>query len=83
MRIFGNLFVRQPSPGDRAFSKAVRANTELISHMRQASQSTDAVRALMADIWSQHHNIPFMTTIFETVREMKIATPEYQRQRPD
>lgn len=79
MNIFGNLFDRRQSPGDVAFNKATRANTELISHMREASGSKDAVRALMADIWFQHHNIPYMTAVYQTAREMKIATPEYQR----
>ena len=79
MSIFGNLFARPPSPGDAAFNQATRANSELISHMREASNSNDAARALMADIWSQHHNIPFLTTVYQAVREMKTATPEYQR----
>lgn len=79
MRLFGNLFDRPPSPGDVAFNKAVRANAELVSRMRESSQSTDAVRALLADIWSQHHNIPFVTTVYESVREMKSATTDQQR----
>lgn len=51
---------------------------DLIEHMRQASQSKDAVRSVMADIWQQHHNIPFMVSVFETVREMKAATTDQQ-----
>jgi hypothetical protein len=80
MSIFGNLFARQQSPGDAAFNKAMRANTELISHMREASQSKDAVRGLLADIWAQHHNIPFMTTVYQAVQEMNSATTTDQHQ---
>lgn len=81
MRIFGKMFNRQPSRGDAAFSEAVRANTELIARMREGSQSNDPIRALMADLWSQHHNIPFMTTVYEAVKEMKVATDHADDQR--
>ena len=76
MRIFGNLFARQPSPGEAAFNQATRINTELIMHMREVSGSTDAVRAIMADIWAQHNNVPFLTTVYEAVQEMKSATTD-------
>lgn len=79
MSILGNLFARRQSPGDVAFNQATRENSELISHMREASGSTDAVRALMADIWAQHHNVPFLTTVYEAVREMKTATKDFQQ----
>jgi hypothetical protein len=50
----------------------------LIRKMREYSTSNDAARAVMADIWAQRNNVPFMTSAFETVREMKAATTDHQ-----
>jgi hypothetical protein len=44
---------------------------DVLERMRQTSRSSDPARAVMADIWAQHHNVPFMTSVVETVEEMK------------
>lgn len=72
-RIFGGNAegVPAPSRGDMAYAQAMNESYELLKRMRETSRSTDAARAVMADIWAQNHNVPFMTTIVETVQEMK------------
>ncbi len=77
MRILGRIFGRRAkSRGIEAFDRAMNTSDDLIARMQEASRSTDAFRAVMADIWAQHHNIPFMTTVYEAVREMKAATTD-------
>lgn len=60
-----------PSKGDRAYAAVMAESDDLMKHMRQASGSTDAARAIMADIWAQNHNVPFLTTVYESTQEMK------------
>ena len=79
-RIFG---AHQPPRSDMAFGAAMNTSDDLISRMRESSGSKDAVRAIMADIWAQHHNIPFMTTVYEAVQEMKAATTDHQGKNDD
>lgn len=63
-----------PSHAEASYSKATEALDEVIELMRARAASKDPVRALMADIWLQRHNIPALTTIFEAAAEMKAAT---------
>jgi len=63
-----------PSRGSAAYDNAMRISDDLIEKMERASQSKDVVPAMMADIWLQRHNIPFVTTVYESVQEMKAAT---------
>lgn len=72
-RIFGH---NDTSSGDGAYAKAMTVSEDLIARMREASRSTDPARAVMADIWSQKNNIPFMATVYEAVQEMKAATDQ-------
>lgn len=77
MRIWGRFFKRrEPSAGDTAYGAAMKSSQELVQRMQESSQSTDAFRAVMADIWAQHHNVPFMTTVYQSVREMSVATTD-------
>jgi hypothetical protein len=72
-RIFGAKpprAIEAPAAADAAYVAAMRESDDLLAKMRAAYGSTDPVRQAMADIWAQHHNIPFMTTIHETVQEM-------------
>lgn len=68
-----------PSKGDVAYEAAMNESDELLKQMRNASSSSDAARAVMADVWAQNHNVPFLTTVYETVQEMKSGTD----QKPD
>ncbi len=67
-RIFG---LRTPARGDNAYREAMKESAELSHMLRISARSTDAARALMADIWAQNNNIPFLTSVTETVQEMK------------
>ncbi len=74
--ILGKLFPDRrgapvPTRGDVAYAAAMGESDDLLERMHQNSRSTDVARAVMADIWSQNHNIPFLTTVVETVQEMK------------
>lgn len=71
MRLIGRMHRGSQSAGDNAYHRAMAVSGDVLAHMREASQSHDPARAVMADIWAQHHNVPFMTTIVETVEEMK------------
>jgi hypothetical protein len=67
-RMFG---VKSETRGDGAYYEAMRVSGELLKRMGDASISTDAARALMADVWAQKRNIPFLTTVYEAVQEAK------------
>lgn len=74
--ILGKMFPDrsgQPAPtnGDAAYEAAMCASAELLERMREASGSNDPARAVMADIWAQNRNMPFLTAVVETVEEMK------------
>ena len=73
------IFPRRRGHSDIAYQQAMGASDDLIRRMRESSGSHDAARAVMSDIWAQHHNIPFMTSVYETVREMKAATTDLQK----
>jgi hypothetical protein len=62
---------RAEAKGDAAYREAMKVSGDLIRRMRETSNSTDAARAIMADIWHQNHNIPFLTTVYEAVQEAK------------
>lgn len=57
--------------GDSAFREAMRASADLLRNMGHASASTSAARAIIADVWAQSDNTPFLTTVYESVQEAK------------
>lgn len=74
------LFGRPKDASDRAYEEAMGVSNELIARMRESAESNDAARAVMADIWAQNHNIPFMTTVYQSVQEAK-SGPESDKNR--
>lgn len=68
--LLGRLFRSAPDEDD-SYARAMTVSGELLTRMREASESTDAARGVMADIWAQNHNVPFMTTVLEAVQEAK------------
>lgn len=54
-----------------SYDRAMEASDDLLTKMREASGSTDVARAVMADLWHQRNNVPFMATMVEAVAEMK------------
>lgn len=75
--ILGKIFHPRPSPppiptnADRTYARAMAVSDDLLKKMHDYSRSTDAARAVMADVWAQNHNIPFMVTVYEAVEEAK------------
>lgn len=57
----------EPSP----YEHAMAVSNELIERMRAYSNGRDAARGIMADVWAQNHNVPFLTTVHEAVEEAK------------
>jgi hypothetical protein len=75
--ILSRLFGAKPeSRGDVAYREAMNISGDLLRHMGEASTSTDAARGLMADIWAQNNNIPFLTTVYEAVQEVKSGSEQ-------
>jgi hypothetical protein len=72
-RIFGKdeEDAAAPSRGDAAFAQAMHVSDDLLLRIREAERETSAARAIMADVWSQAQNIPFLTTVYEAVQEAK------------
>lgn len=79
-RIFGNVAEPPPlpGPGEIAFQEVMSESRQLRAKMREASESTDAARALMADIWAQNRNMPFLVTVYESVQEAKTGPDTMQ-----
>ena len=57
--------------GSETAKHALAISSDLIKQMQERSQSHDAARAVMADIWAQRHNIPYLTTVYEANEEMQ------------
>lgn len=77
-RIFGgHAETPQPSRGDMAYAAAMDESETLLKMLRHSARSTDAARAVMADIWAQNRNMPFLTSVMEVVEEMN--SPMQQR----
>lgn len=57
-------------PRGAAYATAMSESSDLLRRMDEASRSPDAARAVMANIWRQRNNIPFMTTVHEAVAEV-------------
>lgn len=69
-----NLFhARRRSAADAAYDRAMEESTSLIAKMRECSDGKSPIRAIMADIWAQNHNIPYVATVYESVQEMNAA----------
>lgn len=68
---------------DPAYSKAIEMSNDLIDKMRKNQDAKNPVTALMADIWMQRHNIPYMTTVYEAVQEVDAAVAWSGRDRQE
>lgn len=75
-KIFGDRWVQVapgPNRGDEAYARAMNLSEDLLDKMQNYSRSTDAARAVMADIWAQRHNVPYMTTTVQVAQELNAA----------
>lgn len=64
---------RATTSGSVMAQHAIAVSSDLIKQMQERSLSNDPARSLLADIWAQRHNVPYITTIFEANQEMKEA----------
>jgi hypothetical protein len=62
-----------PLPKTDKFEAAMKESGDLIQYFREASNDHHPIRAMMADLWLQRHNVPFVTTTYEAMTEMKSA----------
>ncbi len=63
--------------GQAAFNRAMRVTDDFIFRMRQAHNHP--VRSVVSDIISNADNVPFMTTVYEAVEEMKVIPLEQRK----
>ncbi len=63
--------------GQAAYYRAMKVTDDFISQIRQASNSP--VRSVVSDIISHGDNMPFMTTVYEAVEEMKVVPLEQRK----
>lgn len=79
-RIFGHAKPPPlPAAGDLAFDRAMGKSDGILRKMVECSSSTDAARAVMADVWAQNHNVPFLTTVYQAVQEVNLSTDPKRR----
>lgn len=78
MGFLERLFLPQrEGSSDAAYHRAMGASGDLICQMRASTEPSSPARGIVADINRQRHNIPFLTSVYETVREMKAATTDH------
>lgn len=72
-RIFGERFEGQPVPieGDLAYAKAMRMSDNLLDRMGSPGHLIEVTRETTASIWAQAGNVAFLTSVVQTVQEMK------------
>lgn len=67
--------------GDLLYDKAMADSADLLVRIREAGREADLARSLVADIWSQAQNMPFMTTVYEAIQEAKSGPETMQDKR--
>jgi hypothetical protein len=73
MSLLGRIFAPRRGATDVAFKLAMVVSGDLIHRMRERPSSSEVARSVVADVWERHRNIPFMTSVYETVQEMKVV----------
>jgi len=56
---------------DQKYAVAMATSGDLLTDMRREEFSPDPVRSMLATIWLQRNNVPFMTTVTEAVAEVR------------
>lgn len=57
---------------DDKYEQAISLTDEVTEKMRERARSPDPFRALMADLFLQHHDIALVADAFEASQESKI-----------
>lgn len=71
--VFGDTPTPAPSTATPKFEAALRESDDLIRRFKEAADDPHPIRAMMADLWMQRHNVPFMATVYEAQREVQSA----------
>lgn len=74
MRFIGSLFYSPQRRGDSdtAYQKAVEISDDLLRRLREPAVTDDVSRSILATLMAHQHNIPFLTSVYETVQEMAV-----------
>jgi hypothetical protein len=74
MGFMSRLFTapRRRDPSDIAYQKAMEISDDLITRMRDSTIAGDINRSLLTTLLAHRHNIPFLTSVYETVQEMDV-----------
>lgn len=74
--ILTKMFGRsEPVPDN--YSRAMEISGDLLDRMQRHSHSKEPVLAVLADLWAQRNNIPYVATVVEATQEMN--SPLQQR----
>jgi hypothetical protein len=74
MRFFSALFSPRDAAGvaEVAYQKAMWVSDDLLEKLRHPSATNAASRALLHTLLEHQHNIPFLTSVYETVQEVDV-----------
>ncbi len=76
MSLLGRLLGREDRPSDdgstEKYHTALALTEEVTDKFRERAASPDPFRALMADLFLQHHDIGLLTEVYEASQEAKI-----------
>lgn len=71
MGIF-NWFKRHTfSPAVEKADTAIKMADELTVEMKRYSSGDDPIKSLISDLWRHRNNVPFVTTVYEAIQEVK------------
>lgn len=68
----GLLFPQRGEGAGYAYWQAVRVSDDLLNHLRNPAAADEPSRSLFVVLWEKRHNIPFLTSVYETVQEMDL-----------
>lgn len=68
----GWLVPHDSGPSDIAYREAMRVSDDLLERMRNSTIAGDVNRTLLGALLSKRNNIPFLTSVYETIQEMDV-----------
>lgn len=72
-RIFGTKNGNGAEVSRDSVDRAIEASDELIGRMRAAAAEEPPVQQMVAELFDQQHNAPYILTVFEAHQEMNAA----------
>lgn len=60
------------SKAEEKYARAMILTNEVEQKMRERSASPDPIRALLADMWLQHHDTALVADAYEAAQESRI-----------